>query len=275
MTGFSKTKALEITSLDQSLLYALIALERANRAYDNFEWAQDPSLPSEAQDDVNFSILKDSSGVGRIAFKAILPLNNRHPFKEKNNICDSVKAFTHYYSAEIDALDPPTVSQGMPRPPIPANIKTLEQYLAWLAIMANAYREYVAVNNASSTSVPDSLVDVLPTIAEGNLDGVSVIPWTNTTAIDTLAVGSDGNTAAGWEFLYDSADTSSAPTWYVTNVQYYDGSRAIGSDSSNPQTNSVGDNPVQTLAVCKDQDPNATEYGSTNGIALWEIIKGG
>jgi hypothetical protein len=275
MTGFSKTKALEITSLDQSLLYAIIALERANRAYDNFEWARDPTLPSEAQDDVNFSIVKDSSGVGRIVFKAILPLNNRHPFKAKNNICDNVKAFTHYYSAEIDTLAPPPVSQGMPRPPIPANITTLEQYLAWLAIMANAYREYVAVKNASPDSVPDSLVDVLPTIAAGHLDGISVIPWANTTPIDALIIGVDGSPAVGWEFLYESADSSSAPSWYTTTAQNYDGSRAIGSDSSNPQTNSVGDNPVQTLAVCKDQDPNATEYGSTNGILLWEIIKGG
>lgn len=275
MTGFSLSKAEEITMLDQSLLYAIVALERANRAYDNFEWTYDPTLPSEAQDDINFSISKDSAGVGRISFKAILPLNNRHPFLEKQNICSSVKAFTNYYSAEIDNLDAPAATNGMPRPPIPSNIKTLEQYVAWLGLMANAYREYVAVYNSDLTTTPDSIADVLTTINAGVLDGISVVAWENTVAIDVLSESSDGTTATGWEFIYESDTTSSAPSWYTTTVENYDGSRSIGSSSENPQTNSVGDNPVQTLAVCKDQDPNATEYGSSNGILLWEIIKGG
>lgn len=274
MTGFSKTKAQQITTLDQSLLFALIALERANRAYDNTDWARDPTLPPEAQDDVNFSISKDPSGIGRISFRAILPLNNRHPFLAKANICSSIKAFTNYYSAEIDALDPPAASLGMLRPPIPANINSLEQYLGWLALMANAYREYVAVYNSNLDVTPDSIANVLPRIRAGNLNGINLIPWDNLIDIDTLAAGGDGSTAPGWEFIYNNAGNSSAPSWYLDTIQNYDGSRAIGSSDANPQTNSVGDNPVQSLAVCKDQDPSATEYGTTNGILLWELIKG-
>jgi hypothetical protein len=275
MTGFSKTKAAEILTLDQSFLFALVALERANRAYDNMEWNRDPTLPTEAQDDVNFSISKDPSGIGRVSFKAIIPLNNRHPFKARNNILDSVKAFTNYYSAEIDTLPAPRVTRGIERPPIPANIVTLEQYFVWLALLANAYREYVAIYNSNIVTTPDSIANVLATIDAGHFDGINLIPWNNGIAIDTLSTTGDGTAADGWEFIYGGDADAAAPSWYTTTAQNYDGSRAIGSNSDNPQTNSVGDNPVQTLAVCKDQDPNATEYGSTNGISLWEIIKGG
>lgn len=275
MTGFSKTKALEILNLDQSLLYAIVALERANRAYDNYDWERLPTLPLEAQDDVNFSISKDPSGIGRISFRAVLGLHNRHPFKPKNNILDTVVNFTSYYSKEIDDLDPPEPNRGMKRPPLPANITSLEQYLVWLAIIANAYREYVIVYNSNIDNTPVSVANVLTTIATGNLNGLNLIPWEGGINIEGLSNDGNGNTQTGWEFIWDGNVDQLAPDWYLQKSQNYDGSRAIGSAGDNPQTNSVGDNPVQTLAVCKDQDPNATEYGTTNGILLWEIIKGG
>jgi hypothetical protein len=275
MTRFSKTKAAGILSLDQSLLYALVALERANRAYDNYEWDRNPTLPPEAQDDINFAITKDPSGIGRISFKAVIGLHNRHPFKTKTNILDSVVSFTSYYSNEIDTLNPPDPTLGLQRPPIPTNIVCLEQYLVWLALLANAYREYVIIYNSDLTTTPDSINNVLPRIIAGDFNGINLTPWDNHAAIDTLSTNGDGLAATGWEFLYDGNVDQLAPDWYKNKEQNYDGSRAIGSVGDNPQSNSVGDNPVQTLAVCKDQDPNATDYGTINGISLWEIIKGG
>jgi hypothetical protein len=272
MTGFSKAKALEIVGLDQALLYTIVSLERANRAYDNYEWNRDPTLPVEAQEDVNWSIVKDDNGLGRIVFKAIIPLSNRHPFLGKRNIVSQVRAFTNYYSNEIDDLMAPNPSGSIPKPPILENIVTLEQYVVWLSLLANAYREYVLIYNGN-LDTPTAIADnVLSSFQTGNVSSFEAIG----NQLNVANLGAESAPATGWEFMYERQGYDNlVPQWYLDSLQNYDGSRAIGTAQDNPQINSVGDNPVQALETCKEQDANATEYGSTGIIQLWEIIKDG
>ena len=284
MTQINRTDLDKILYVDQALVWCVTQLTAANHDENNFFVQDNIAVRPESEEFVSWAVVQDDTGVGQFIYSALLPLQNKNPLLAQSSIAECIASYTTFRLPQ-QQITFPTNGMGMLLPEIPPYVLTLEKLLFWLVQLVEGVQRYISVMNAlieaNFIETPDQ---PLPTI---NIDdGVPLISGLESVAPIIEGVANDGGGAEGIISQYENGTTSdfAVPAWYeeaINNISNGSsgsggGSNGNGNTNSEPKPVDPGNGNqgavIDTLPVCKEQDPTITSY-SANGILTFTNIK--
>jgi hypothetical protein len=165
----------------------------------------------------------------------------------------------------------PATGQGLPAPPIPTEIDTLERLCCWLCLIANQLGEYIDYvnllqyeNQRFNQSYPAPAVTI-------NSRGLTYIKPLSIALLKagnrTADISSSTTAAAAFDKL--SGDPPEDPR-KADLQEKLDDAAAQQRSNSEPPTAAPGKGyeRIDTLPICKDQDPSLKAFNSKSLAAL-------
>ncbi len=268
-----------IEYMDQLLAYCICTLDMANRDPDNFWW-RNPAARPDAQNSVNWEIVKDDFGNRFLVYTVILDYYNQNPLLTKPSLTKSILTGSPY-QIKPNLVSIPTTGIGMKRPPIPRELDTLEKLIYWCAKcleVAFIYTQFIQVCNQNNW-----IPEFIP-VPDFGLNPNIVIPTETITILDP-APGAPTYLTSG-EALFGGIggdNQSSIPEWLNNTLEN------IG-NNYNANNNSQSNTPVQQVDignaqqpgdpvyvnpnsdVCKEQDPSVVAFNQKGYQMLLEKI---
>jgi hypothetical protein len=140
MTTINQQQWNKLTTLDQSLMWAIVSINAANLNPKNPFISDKAAIREESKDYIQWSVTQTEKGEGRFVFSALLPLINNNPLANKNSIIELILSYSPFdQSLEISSG---VQGYGWAKPQIPNWIETTEQLLAYLSILATQISKY-------------------------------------------------------------------------------------------------------------------------------------
>jgi hypothetical protein len=267
-----------LNSFDQALVWSIVTLAEANRSPDNSDLLDNQTVRPEAIEFVTWQVQLDEKGDPYMSFSATFPMVDHNPLAASAGLPTKIPNYTNYQPAPEPMIVPD--GRGLPKPPIPAEINTLERLLCWLCLIANQLDELVAYCNAINTY--NVGIDPL-----GNASGTSGgqigrpvttidshgLSWTKPISESKVyanrGAGGGGTTTGDQAFAAFDGTTSNPNT--VDLAEKLDELReSQRSNSEPPQVDpGKGYDKIDTLPVCKDQDPKIKAFNKP----LYDLLK--
>lgn len=263
MTQINTTELSMLQTLDQGILWAVLSLHRANTDPTNVWYSDNAAVrQTVAKNLVNWSIRQNQEGIGKFAFSAVMPLLDRDPMTNQDDICQVIKSYSAFLLTS-QLLDPPGSSKGFPMPPLPDYVETMEQLLFFLCRIAAAInlairtaRVRIEKNPTESFNIPIDTSNPVPVVDVGTI----------------IEGESSPRTAAGiiYQFLppdniHQEFDTMlSILMGEITSVNV----KGIPTTARIDEGNGYREKGIETLPVCQEQDPSILNLSDGDVINL-------
>jgi hypothetical protein len=264
MTQINFDELAKLQTLDQGILWAVISLTRSNKHPNNTWYSDNATIRQEVAKDLsNWNVSQDDQGRGHFSFTAIMPLLDPEPMRAAADICQTIKSYSNF--ALVDqTVDDPIDSKGFPMPELPDYVETLEQLLFYLVRIAEAVGRMIRYANAAARSPepPTDPVYLDLTTAAPVLSGIVPIAYDTENSTGEAIIAEFGDSKPIYEGFSD----------WIQDI--FDG-LLQSNDGGIPGTDKVdtsgGYKPrgVETLPVCKEQDPTAVSFSENN---LTEVL---
>jgi hypothetical protein len=267
MTSINTDQLAQIEYVDQALVWAIVTLQKANKHPENLQLSDNAAIRQESRDFCNWNITRNSEGVGTFFYSAILPIVNPDPLMDRESIIQCIASYTSFLVPDNEVTYP-TDGKGMRLPPIPAYVNTLEKLVYWLVRLVEIVNQIIVYANkliAQKQSLEGGL-DVVYDAGTGFIATPEII----TSGFLIEGVGNE-NTAEGIIAQFDGNDDDGrgVPDWYMQGIGLSFYEIKYASEPINLGGGNDKGKRVETLPVCKEQDPNVTAYGENN---LYDIL---
>jgi hypothetical protein len=258
------------------LMWCVIELEHANHHPDNLYLSDNASVRAESVDFVSWAVIQDESGNGQFVYNALLPLYNPHPMLQQQSIIECVKSYT-VFQLPGEQITYPVGGKGMLLPTIPTYIDSMEKLLVWLVQIVEGVNRYVKlINDLIGAEFVETTAIPTPTVSID--DGVVIIAGLEAVAGILETESSSPTTAEGIISQYESSnfDSNAVPDWYMDWIDdvgssggTVGGGNGGGGGGGEPKPvdpgNGNNNGNIDTLPVCKEQDPKIVSF-SKDGI---------
>jgi hypothetical protein len=263
MTSINYTEYNQLQSFDQALVWAVTTLAKANRHPDNKDYQQQASIRADAVNLVSWDIVLDADGQPFLNYSATFPLVAPNPLASTIGLPQRIPEYVMWQPA-TEPMTIPTNGQGMPTPPIPPEIDTLERLVCWLSLIGHQLREYIAYANELNRLqlVPDA-----PAFSIGprGLEWEQPISYSELTAprfTYSFATDGGGGGTAGEVFSDFSNTRGPVPLNSEKLAEQVADARDRAEQNSEPPAIPIskGYDSIDTLPQCADQDPKMKAY---------------
>jgi hypothetical protein len=273
MTKINQAEYDALNSFDQALVWSIVTLAEANRSPANSDLLDNQTVRPEAIEFVQWQVQLDDQGEPYLSFSATFPMVDHNPLVSSAGLPTKIPNYTNYQPA----AEPATISdgQGLPKPSIPTEIDTLERLTCWLCLIAdqlaalvtycNAINSYNIVSNAlgsgNSISRPDITI---------NSHGLSWTRPISEAEVYGRAGASGGGSSTGEQAFAAFEGTTSNPNTVDLAEKLDELRESQRSNSEPPQIDQgKGYDRIDTLPVCKDQDPKIKAFNKP----LYDLLK--
>jgi hypothetical protein len=284
MTKINTNELNQIQYVDQALMWAVISLRAANHHVDNYQLSDNAAVRAESIDYLEWAVVQDDQGEGQFIFTALFPIRNVNPLLEQQSIIQCVKDYTGF-QLPAQLITYPTGGQGLLLPTIPTYVNTLEKLVVWLCQLVEGVNRYIKLINvlieAGFTATPTRPKPIINITG-----GVPIISGVGAVAAIIEGVANDNLSPEGIISQYENSSSSydAVPGWYQDSINLINSGSGNGGGSNNGNSNPNSEpkpvdpgngnkpNGIDTLPVCKEQDPIVTSY-SKDGILTFTNIK--
>jgi hypothetical protein len=270
MTRINTDEYNALKSFDQALVWAVITLAEANRSPDNSDLLNYLTIRPEARDFVNWQVQLDSGGQPYLTFSMLFPLVDHNPLQAKPGLPLKIPTYTDFQPV-IEPATIPATGQGLPLPPIPAEIETLERLACWLGLIAYQLHDFIRYcNGLNSLNVTGDFNFGLP-IYTIDVHGLTFEkPLSESALYAQRGAGGGGTSTAAEAFAAINGDSPTSPNNADLIDKIAEARDQQAATTEPPQVNpGAGYDRIDTLPVCKDQDPSVKAYNKP----LREILK--
>ncbi len=275
MTKINYVEYQSLISYDQALVWAIIRLREANQHPDNEDLLNYVTIRPEARDFIKWTAQMDDAGQPFFTASLLFPLIKNDELRGVP-IPLQIPTYTDF-ELPPSPIDIPTSGQGLPLPTIPPEIDTLERLAAWLCLIGYRHGELMAYINAiniraHATQTPATKPDVFinvhgltystPTsFVELYADRVTAIGGGGGGGTSNGGGGGGDATAADAFAAFDG--TPQTPNNADLAEKLEDFRESQRSSLEPPQVDpGKGYERIDTLPVCKDQDPSIKAFNS-------------
>jgi hypothetical protein len=265
MTKINYAEYESLKSFDQALVWAIIRLREANQHPDNKDLLDYVTIRPEARDFIRWSTQLDDQGQPFFTASLLFPLIDLHELVT-SPIPARIPNYTDF-DPPSSPMDIPATGRGFPLPEIPAAIDTLERLACWLCLIGNQHGDlmrYINATNTRSFATSQSVI-VKPTI-EISAAGLSYTKVLSEAELYARRSGSSGNESTGTTAAEAFAAFDSTPQNPNNNdlaeklEEVREQSRAAAEP---PQVDpGKGYDRIDTLPICKDQDPSIKAFNT-------------
>jgi hypothetical protein len=270
MTKINYAEYDSLKSFDQALVWAVIRLREANLHPDNKDLLDYVTIRPEAREFIKWSPQLDDQGQPYFTASLLFPLiDSQAPVSRQPSALVSKSIPAHiptYTDFELppSPMDIPATGRGMPKPEIPAAIDTLERLLCWLCLIGYVHGDLVRYINGLN-----SLAFVTNTAAAGKPDysittaGLRFFKSISESELYAQrGAASGGNTTAADAFAaFDG--TPQNPNNNDLAEKLEDLREEQRANAEPPQADpGKGYDRIDTLPVCKDQDPSIKAFNT-------------
>lgn len=265
----------QIQYLDQLLAYCILVTDATNRDEYNLWW-KNSAARQEARDSITWQIVKDDSGEYNLVYTTILDYYNATPLLSKNSLSQSILTITPHQMADNNVTIPNT-GKGMPVPPIPEGIETLEHLLWWSFKCSEVCLLYVNYINLCNNNywVPQ----LLPMVNFG-INPFIIMPTEIVQPLPTDTGTQETSINDAFDKLAND-NQSPVPGWLGDAIRIpANDDTAIGGNESYQDVDigkPLKDNePIYhdpNNGECKEQDPSVIAYNEQGYTILFEVIE--
>lgn len=263
MTQINTDELAQLQTLDQGIMWAVLSLHRANTDKTNVWYSDNATVrQTVAKNLVNWSIRQNQEGIGKFTFSAVMPLLDRDPMVNQDDICQVIKSYSAFLLT-TQLLDPPVSNKGFPMPPLPAYIETMEQLLFFLCRIAAAInlairtaRERIKKTPTESFNIPIDTSNPIPVVDVGVI----------------IEGESNPRTAAG--IIYQFLPPDNIHQEFDTMLSMLMGEMTSVNTNGIPTTANIDEGTgyrekgIETLPVCQEQDPSILNLSDGDVINL-------
>jgi hypothetical protein len=268
MTRINRDEYEQLQSFDQALVWALITLEKANKNPRNLELTEFVTIRADAKNFINSQVQLDATGQPYLTFSMLFPLSDHNPLQASPALPLKIPNYTDF-QPEPELLTIPLIGQGLPLPAIPDEIDTLERLACWLGLIANQQAEFLdyltGLQSLPGAYLPDYTIDIRGLTWDK--------PYSYSQVYGQRGIGgsSEGLTAGGAFDAFEGGDNSpSRPNNEYLSERIAEARDQQAAASEPPQVSpGKGYDRIDTLPVCKDQDPSIKAFNKP----LKELLK--
>jgi hypothetical protein len=255
MTQINYAEYNQLQSYDQALVWAITTLEKANHHPENSDLMNYVTIRPEARDFVAWDVKFDGEGQPFLSFSMLFPLSEHNPLLGKPALPLKIPTYTDF-QPDAEPLSLPANGQGLPVPPIPTEIDTLERLACWLGMIGHQLGEflgYCSMLQGKGLGLPSYTID-----ARGLLFDKPI------SLGELLTVGASLGTesAEGAAAAFDGGDNSPVRANNDYLAERISAARDSQAEASEPpQINpGKGYDRIDTLPQCRDQDPSLKAF---------------
>jgi hypothetical protein len=259
MTAINRDELALLSTLDQGIVWAVISLHRSNTHPRNFWYDDNASVRQEvAKDLVNWNVQQDPDSTGRFSFTTMMVLRDPNPMQTLTDACQLIKSYSAFALTD-QVMDKPVTNKGLPIPGLPIYVTTLEQALYYFVRIAEAVGRLIRYANRAG-SLPEPLT--------GNVCMDFSNPVPALTGIVPILFNPVDSAEGIINQFGDSTPLYEGFTDYVKEI--FDGLFSSSNTTGIPTTSEIntagGYEPIgiETLPVCKEQDPSITNLAPGN-----------
>jgi hypothetical protein len=270
MTKINYSEYNQLVSFDQCLVWAVTTLAAANRHPENKDLLSQPTIRPEAVDYVTWQVQTDAEGQPYLTISALFPLLDYSPLTPKYGLVAKIPNYTDF-QPPAEPLVVTAAGQGLPKPPIPPEIDTLERLCAWLCLIANQLGEYIDYLNLlqyenhrfyTSYPAPERTIDSRG-LTYTKPVSIALLKASNRTP----NISTETTAAAAFDKL--SGDPPEDPRKADLQEKLDEAAEQQRANSEPPTVSpSKGYERIDTLPSCKDQDPSLKAFNSKSLAAL-------
>jgi hypothetical protein len=262
MTRINHTEYESLKSFDQALVWAIIRLREANQHPGNKDLLDYVTIRSEARDFIKWSVQLDDQGQPYFTASLLFPLIDLQEL-----VASTIPArIPNYTDFELPAspMDTPVTGRGFPLPEIPAAIDTLERLACWLCLIGNVHGDMMRYINALNTRAfaTDTPGAIKPdrSITAAGLTYFKSLSESELYAVRGAGAGG-GGTAAEAFAAFDGTPQNPNNNDLAEKLE---DARESQRASQEPPTVDPGKgyDRIDTLPVCKDQDPSIKAFNT-------------
>lgn len=259
MTQINYDELALLKTVDQGIVWAVLSLHRSNTHENNFWYSDNATIRQKvARDLINWGIKQDPDGTGRFSFTSLMIVSDPNPMQTLTDACQLIKSYS-FFRLEDQTVEEPTTSKGLPIPDLPPYVTTLEQTLYYFVRIADAVGRLIRYANAAAVSgePPIDPVSLVFTNGQPELLGLKPLIRGEVNSAEGI-IDQFGDTTPIYEGFSD----------YIQDIfdNLFSGTNNSGIPSTADIDTSGGYKPIgiETLPVCKEQDPTVTNLAPGN-----------
>jgi hypothetical protein len=259
MTVINIAQYEQLQSLDQALVWAVVSLQAANRDVNNPDLinANYPDIRPEASTLVSWNTQLDSAGQPYLTYSATFPLLDSGPL-ESAPLIAGVTAYS-FFDPPPQRLTIPATGQGMPAPPIPIEVDTLEKLVAWLSLIAYQLSEYLiycsALNFAGETTPPPVTINAYGlSWPKEHPESVVFAPFAGATS------GTEFSSAGSEAGAFDGGKQGPDNEKLAEKLEQAREDQSAAAANPPSITAPPEYKKIDTLPLCKEQNPDEKAY---------------
>lgn len=272
MTKINYTEYAALKSFDQALIWSIIRLREANQHPDNEDLLDYVTIRPEARDFIRWRAQLDDRGQPYFTASLLFPLIDKQELVSRS-IPARIPNYTDF-ELPPSPMSIPATGRGLPLPEIPASIDTLERLVCWLALIGNQHGDlirYIAALNSFAWLTITHATKPTVSISETGLSYTKSISESEIYAPRYAASGSGGGSStpgAGIDTTASQAfaafdGTPQTPNNNDLAEKLEEAREQDRATSEPPQVDpGKGYERIDTLPVCKDQDPSIKAFNT-------------
>jgi hypothetical protein len=262
MTKINHTEYESLKSFDQALVWAIIRLREANKHPQNTDLLAYVTIRPEARDFIKWSVQLDDQGQPYFTASLLFPLIDLQAL-----VSSTIPArIPNYTDFELPAspMDAPATGRGLPLPEIPAAIDTLERLACWLCLIGNVHGDLLRyINGLNVLAFLSNTPGALKPSYLINSAGLSYVKSLSESELyASRGAGGGGSVTAAEAFaVFDG--TPQNPNNADLAEKLEDAREQQRANLEPPTVDpGKGYERIDTLPVCKDQDPSIKAFNT-------------
>jgi hypothetical protein len=260
MTKINYTEYESLKSFDQALVWVICRLREANQHPQNKDLLDYVTIRPEARDFARWSTQLDDQGQPYFTASLLLPLID-HQELVSRPIPARIPNYTDFELPPVP-MNIPATGRGFPLPEIPASIDTLERLACWLCLIAYVHGDLIRyINGLNSLAFVTSTPGASKPDLSINAAGLTYSKSLSESELYAVRGSGGGGTAAEAFAAFDG--TPQDPNNKDLAEKLEDAREEQRANQEPPQVDpGKGYDRIDTLPVCKDQDPSIKAFNT-------------
>jgi hypothetical protein len=264
MNKINYTEYESLKSFDQALVWAIIRLREANQHPDNKDLLDYVTIRPEARDFIRWSTQLDDQGQPFFTASLLFPLGEQNPLVSRA-IPANIPNYTNF-ELPIQPMSIPATGRGLPLPEIPPQIDTLERLTCWLCLIGHQAGEFIGYINAINIyAMITQTIATRPnfSLTPAGLGFEKIFSFAAITAATRGSSGGGGGGSTAADAFQAFETTPQTPNNADLSERLEEFRENSRSSSEPPQVDpGKGYERIDTLPVCKDQDPSIKAFNT-------------